>query len=172
MVAFQGGEPTGQSEQQLPLGKGGSLKVPEELNLQLNNAPESIARPIPRFAVDVDLESYVPDPILTTTANIKDVCWLLTRHYRTPDQSVPSWMSFNQLTITNKQQVTPVGYLPINASVHESTQAWFERIIIASRDSDVLLLVIHFAAKQRCFIAVHDNSCILLSEGTSQHIMH
>ena len=31
MVAFQRGEPTGQSEQQLPLGKGGSYKIPEVL---------------------------------------------------------------------------------------------------------------------------------------------
>ena len=31
MVAFQRGEPTGRSEQQLPLGKGGSFKIPEEL---------------------------------------------------------------------------------------------------------------------------------------------
>ena len=90
--------------------------------------------------------------ILTTTANIKDVCWLLTRHYRTPDQSVPAWAGVNQLTITNKQQVTFVSFLPIiNASAHELTHeeadtriilhataaydAWFERVIIASRDS-------------------------------------
>ena len=107
---------TGQSEQQLPLEKGGFLKIPDELQ-QLNHAPEAIARPIPRFAVDVDLESYEPDPTLTTTANIKDLCWLLTSHNRTPDQSVPAWTGFNQLTITNKQQVTSVGYLPIiNAS--------------------------------------------------------
>ena len=32
----------------------------EELQ-QLNHAPEAIARPIPRFTVDVDLESYEPD---------------------------------------------------------------------------------------------------------------
>ena len=122
MVAFQRGEPTGQSEQQLPLGKGGSLKIPEELKKQLNHAPETIARPIPRFVVDVDLESYEPNPILNTTANIKDVCWLLTRHCRIPDQSVLAWMGFNQLSITNKQQVTFVSYLPIiNASAHEST---------------------------------------------------
>ena len=31
MVAFQRGEPTSQSEQQVPLGKGGFLKTPEEL---------------------------------------------------------------------------------------------------------------------------------------------
>ena len=140
--------------------------------------------------------------ILTTTANIKDVCWLVTRHYRTPDQSVPAWVGFNQLTITNKQQVTSLSYLPIiNASAHEYTheeadtriilhataayEAGFERVIIASRDSDVLGLVNHFSAqlsrklwmktgraKQRRCIAVHDNSYILLSEGTSQHIMH
>ena len=85
MVAFQRGEPTGQSEQQLPLGKGGFLKIPEELQ-KLNYAPEVIVRPMPRFAVDVDLESYEPDPTLTTTANIKDVCWLLTSHYRTTDR--------------------------------------------------------------------------------------
>ena len=130
----------------------------------MNHAPEAIARPIPRFVVDVDLESYEPDPILITTANIKDVCWLLTRHYRTPDESVPAWMGFNQLTITNKQQITSVSYLPIiNASAHESTheeadtqiilhataayEAGFECVIIARRDSDVLLLVNHFSAQ-------------------------
>ena len=91
MVAFNRGEPTGQGGQQLPLGKGGFLKIPEELQ-QLNDATEAIAPPIPRFAVDVDLESYEPDPILITTANIKDVCWLLTRYYRTHNQSVPAWM--------------------------------------------------------------------------------
>ena len=151
MVAFQRGEPTGQREQQLPLGKGDFLKIQEELQQlnhpheaiprpireelqqmnhapeaiarpipeelqqlnhapeaiarpireelqqlnyapeaiarpireelqQLNYAPEAIARPMPRIAVDVDLESYEPDPTLTTTANIKDVCWLLTSH--------------------------------------------------------------------------------------------
>ena len=137
--------------------------MPEELQ-QLNYAPEAIAHPIPRFAVDVDLVSYEPDPTLTMTANIKDVCWLLTSHHRTPNQSVPAWTGFNQLTITNKQQVTHVGFLPIiNASAHKSThekadtriilhatasyEVGFERIIIASRDSDVLVLVIHFAAQ-------------------------
>ena len=91
------------------------------------------------------------------TANTKDVCWILTRHYRTPNQSVAAWTGFNQLTITNKQQVTSVSYLPIiNASAHEPThekadtriiqhctaayEAVFERTIIASRDSDVLVL--------------------------------
>ena len=99
----------------------GSLKMPEELQ-QLNHAPETIARPIPRFAVDVDLERYEPDPIMATTANIKDVCWLLTKHYSTADQSVPAWTGFNQLMITNMQQVTSVGYLPIiNAPAYEST---------------------------------------------------
>ena len=43
------------------------LKIPEELQ-QLNHAPEAITRPMPGFAVDVDLDSYEPDPILTTTA--------------------------------------------------------------------------------------------------------
>ena len=62
VVAFQRGEPIGQSEQQLPLGKGDSLKIPEQL-LQLNHAPEAIASPIPRFGVDVDLERYKPDTI-------------------------------------------------------------------------------------------------------------
>ena len=131
MVIFQRGEPTGKSEQQLLLGKGGLLKIREELQQlnqapeaiarpipeelqQLNQSPEAIARPIPGFAVDVDLESYEPDPILTTTANIKDVCWLLTRHYRTPYQSVPAWMGFNQLTITHKQQVSNIRELPTN----------------------------------------------------------
>ena len=118
MVAFQRGQPTGQSEQQLPPGKGGTFNIREELN----HAPEAIARPIPRFAVDVDPECYKPDPILTTTANIKDVCWLFTIHYSTPNQPVPAWTGFNQLTIPDKQQVTYVGYLPIiHAPAHEST---------------------------------------------------
>ena len=45
---------TRQTEQQFPLGKVGSLKLLEELQ-QLTHAPESIAHPMPRFVVDVNL---------------------------------------------------------------------------------------------------------------------
>ena len=105
-------------KRRLPQNTGGAIK-------QLNHAPEATARPTPRFVVDVDLESYATDPILTTTANIKDICWLLTRHYRTPDQSVPAWMGFNQLTIINKQQVKFVSYPPIISSREEAVICWY-----------------------------------------------
>ena len=41
MVAFQRGEPTGRSEQQLPLGKGGLLKIPEELKKTVESCSRS-----------------------------------------------------------------------------------------------------------------------------------
>ena len=35
--------------------------------------------PVPRFAEDVDLHSFKPDPVVSMTANSKDLCWLFTR---------------------------------------------------------------------------------------------
>lgn len=66
MVAFQ----RGKADQggQLPLGKESSLQIPVELQ-QLHNAPEVIGRPQPRFPLDVDLESYKPDPVLILTSD-------------------------------------------------------------------------------------------------------
>ena len=84
-----------------------------------------MAHPLPRFAADITSDTYKPNYIITTKANRKDMCWLLTQHYDTSDTSVPSWTGFNQLTIKGKEEVTSVGYLPIiHAPAHENDTLW------------------------------------------------
>ena len=119
MVAFQRGASVNNHEQQLPIGKIASLNILDELQ-EFLHAPDAIASPLPRFAEDVDLHRFKPDPVVSTAANSKDLCWLFTRYSSTPDQLVPAWTGFNQLRVTNTEEVSSVGYLPIiNAPAHK-----------------------------------------------------
>ncbi len=62
---------------------------------------------------------------MTTAPTVKDIGWLLSRYHSTPDQSIPAWTGFNQLTLTDDSEISKVGHLPvINAPAHEQDTLW------------------------------------------------